>query len=164
MKSLWVRKEDQGFTLVEVMIVMALIGILATIAVPRFMAFQAKARQSEAKVGLGGVFTAATIYCAANNSCVTATAQAINYVPAGSAVYTFNYASVSGAGSPASLLNSGTSDVFCPGTAWTATVPATATMGFTAGARGNVDTDPTCDEWVINDIRSLSNPLNDVLN
>jgi hypothetical protein len=34
--------------------------------------------------------------------------------------------------------------------------------GFTAGAVGNIDSDSTCDEWEINDLRNLTNTNNDV--
>jgi hypothetical protein len=79
----------------------------------------------------------------------------LGYAPAGSPKYSFNYGG--------STLNSGTTAALCPGTAWTGgTAPAVNIAGFTAGARGNIDGDVICDEWVINDVRVLTNPSNDV--
>ena len=48
----------RGFTLIELMIVVAIIGILAALAIPNFMRFQAKSKQSEAKANLKSIFTA----------------------------------------------------------------------------------------------------------
>src|SRR5205807_10529063 len=79
-------KGDQGFTLIELMIVVAIIGILAAIAIPNFMTYQAKARQSEAKVNLGGIFTTATSFFAENNTYWLpgqANSDALGYKPAG---------------------------------------------------------------------------------
>src|SRR5919108_3837109 len=53
---------QQGFTLIELMIVVAIIGILAAIAIPNFLRYQAKSRQAEARTNLGGIFVAETSY------------------------------------------------------------------------------------------------------
>ncbi len=58
---------NEGFTLVELMIVVAIIGILAAVAIPNYQKFQAKARQSEAKVILGSAFTAEKSFQGENN-------------------------------------------------------------------------------------------------
>jgi type IV pilus assembly protein PilA len=55
-------QEKKGFTLIELMIVVAIIGILSAIAIPNFMKFQCRAKQSEAKTLLAGVFTAEIAY------------------------------------------------------------------------------------------------------
>lgn len=55
-KHLSANKEG-GFSLVELMIVVGIIGVLATLAVPRFQQFQAKARMAEAKNMLNHVYT-----------------------------------------------------------------------------------------------------------
>ena len=46
-----------GFSLLELMVVVAILGILATVAVPRFNIFRARSRQAEAKSNLGVIFT-----------------------------------------------------------------------------------------------------------
>ncbi|WP_224243972.1 prepilin-type N-terminal cleavage/methylation domain-containing protein [Hyalangium gracile] len=51
------RQSSRGFTLIELMIVVAIIGILAAIAIPNFLRFQARARQSEANSNLKTLFT-----------------------------------------------------------------------------------------------------------
>lgn len=57
MKARTLRNSQAGFSLVELMIVVAIIGILATIAIPNFQRFQAKARQSEARNNLSAYYS-----------------------------------------------------------------------------------------------------------
>ena len=72
MKKLHTRKG--GFTLIELMIVVAIIGILAAIAIPNFLRFQLKSKTSEAKVNLAAVRTAEESYLAEFGSYVAASA------------------------------------------------------------------------------------------
>ena len=51
-------KNQKGFSLIELMIVVAIIGVLSAVAIPNFNRFQRKARQSEGKAMMGGMFTA----------------------------------------------------------------------------------------------------------
>lgn len=58
------KRNEKGFTLVELLIVIGIIGILSVIAIPNFMRFQAKAKQTEAKTNLSALYTAEKAYYA----------------------------------------------------------------------------------------------------
>ncbi len=59
MKKFFNRTSSQaGFTLVELMIVVAIIGILSAVAVPNFKKYQAKSKTSEGKIQLAAAYTA----------------------------------------------------------------------------------------------------------
>ena len=51
-------KRQDGFTLVELMVVVAIIGLLSAVAIPNFKKYQAKAKTSEAKLQLSALYTA----------------------------------------------------------------------------------------------------------
>lgn len=53
-----ITSSDKGFTLVELMVVVAIIGILSAIAIPNFKTYQAKAKTSEAKIQLASIYQA----------------------------------------------------------------------------------------------------------
>jgi type IV pilus assembly protein PilA len=54
------KKSQQGFTLIELMIVVAIIGILAAIAIPAYQDYTARAQMSEAMSLASGVRTSLT--------------------------------------------------------------------------------------------------------
>lgn len=58
------RTRKGGFTLIELMIVVAIIGILAAIAIPNFLKFQLRSKTGEAKTNLAALRTAEEGYFA----------------------------------------------------------------------------------------------------
>ena len=57
-----IRNNQKGFTLIELMIVVAIIGILAAIAIPNFLNYQLKSKTAEAKTNIGAIRTSQESY------------------------------------------------------------------------------------------------------
>jgi type IV pilus assembly protein PilA len=167
-----IKKLQKGFTLIELMIVVAIIGILAAIAIPNFIKFQARSKQSEAKANLKAIFTAQKAFFQEKDRFSSLTGD-IGFSPernnryayfldgtatnledrsttqigqsatyTGISVDTFKYGTTSAIAAPPA--NSGCNPTV--GLAPAAPAPATS---FTAAAAGNVDADTTIDSWSI---------------
>jgi type IV pilus assembly protein PilA len=81
-------KRREGFSLVELMVVVAIIAILAAIAVPQYKKYQLKAKTSEARMNIGAIKTTEESYAAENDNYLTA-AWSPSSIP-GSAPDVFN--------------------------------------------------------------------------
>ena len=75
------RKSEHGFSLVELMIVVAIIAILAAIAIPSFMRFAMKSKTSEATGNLSAIRTAEESYKAENDVYLPAAGTPGAWVP-----------------------------------------------------------------------------------
>lgn len=60
------RRQD-GFTLVELMVVVAIIGLLSAVAIPNFQKYQARSKTAEAKLQLAAIYTAEASFFADYN-------------------------------------------------------------------------------------------------
>ena len=74
------RKEEEGFTLVELIVVVMIIGILSSIAIPSFMSAGDKAKQQEASTLISSYIKAAQSFYIENSSRVQNAGDLSQYV------------------------------------------------------------------------------------
>jgi prepilin-type N-terminal cleavage/methylation domain-containing protein len=63
-----VMADNRGFTLLELLIVVTIIGLLSMIAIPNFIEMQKRARTSEARSNLGTIWVLQEVYHAESGS------------------------------------------------------------------------------------------------
>ncbi|MFH4672800.1 pilin [Vibrio alginolyticus] len=89
------QKKQQGFTLIELMIVVAVIGVLAAIAVPQYQKYVAKSEAASALASITGHRINVETYVVENGSFPTAAQLPVPTSPLGVISYTASGASTS---------------------------------------------------------------------
>jgi prepilin-type N-terminal cleavage/methylation domain-containing protein len=134
----------KGFTLLEIMIVIVIIGVLAGLAIPRFMKATVKAKQTEAKQLLKQIFIMQESYRLENDE---------YWIPPEGAE--------ANASKPEAFAELGVE--IMSSARYSYSIQKTEN-GFIARAKAikNLDSDPTVDEWQIDEKGELKVVMNDV--
>jgi type IV pilus assembly protein PilA len=157
--------------LIELMIVLVIIGILAAVAIPNFIRFQARARQSEAKANLKAAFSAEKAYYQETTQYGSLIAV-IGFSPERNNRYAYYLGAAGSLQDRSTTVPVAASDAqgidvdtfrypgsslpysapTCnptTGTSVPGVVTTSSPMSWQGLARGNLDSDTTIDEWSI---------------
>jgi len=130
---------SKGFTLIELMIVVVIIAILASMAIPRFMRASVKSKQTEAKLILKQIYTMQRAYRQENDT----------YYPGGGGTVVAQ---------PGGSFNALYVEIMFPAY-YSYTINGDAsTFTATAGSKNatGLDDDPTLDVWTMNQNGNLT--------
>ena len=170
------RKLQRGFTLIELMVALAIVGILMAIAIPSFTRFQARSKQSEAKANLKAVFVAEKSFMQEKER-YSALVTEVGFSPERNNRYAYYLVSggplvdrSAASEVPVAGANGISVDTFRyadadpdpatwpTGCGQTPAVVDLPTPSFVAGAAGDIDSDDTIDHWTVSDqSRTLTN-------
>lgn len=142
------RPDRRGFTLVELLIVVAIIGILAAIAIPNFQRFQAKSRQAEARINLGSIFSGQMAFFSLNSRFGTFSEIGFYSSEERARIYTYTDGVDVQPGKAGAQAYPG------------AIVAVFDSTGFTATAAGTIANNGLVDGWYVNDRRDIVNEVN----
>jgi type IV pilus assembly protein PilA len=160
--------KKKGFTLIELMIVVAIIGILAMIAIPNFIKFQCRAKQSEAKSNLKALFQAQKSFFAEYDEYNLL--DRVGFDPEPGNRYTYCNSPTDcrtcetgiGSGFPRAMCNgAGPVQMECTGARPGFTGADAPNDMFTSCATGNIDNNSDWDAWRMNDANAMVNDDND---
>lgn len=131
------RLNQEGFTLLELMIVVVILGILAAMAIPRFITVTSRSKQSEAKLILKQIYSMERVNFEQFGE---------YWIPPGGTIASqanpFAFAEIL-----VEVQNPARYEYVIVGTP----------QAFTATATANIDDDPTIDEWTIDEGGQLRN-------
>jgi type IV pilus assembly protein PilA len=172
-------RSQKGFSLVELMVVVAIIGILAAIAIPNFQRFTAKSKQSEVKSDLAMLYQSSRAFQAEWGT-FASHFSVIGYAPSGSMRYEHGFAGDFPAALPnnysgpplvagqfdtaayCAVAANGCTIVVAPAVAHT--VPPTAVAmtvnTFTAAGNADIAGNGVLDNWTMDQLKTLTNTAN----
>jgi len=183
---------QKGFSLIELMMVVVIIGVLAGVGIPQYQKFQMKARQSEVKSLLSSMYTSQKAFYAEWNQ-YYADFNAVGYGLSGALGYrvTFNAAGIVGPVNHPSAIYAGAAATVFNSTAYCAAQPGGNTpagvcndLGAGANAAGqnvvgagvgalnafdfggvsDLDDDGTLDAWRIDENKRFVQVTDDITN
>ena len=154
-----------GFTLIELMVVVVIVGILAAIGIPNFLRYRSYAMQAEARSSLAAIFVAEIAYFGDRRQ--FGNVSDIGFAMAGNATNRYTYRTGLGVGEGlgpnednlcGAVVSCDTIQTKVPmveAVVFTGTVgiATTSMSGFTATAAADLDGDATHDGWYVNDAK-----------